>query len=68
MGTKNGCISSAYYTVSAPAIPMLADIIPMGLLRAERMEIYKAKLVGYFRENTITTKIEEGGWRDFSRT
>lgn len=52
-------IASAYRTVSAPALLVIAGTIPVDLLAAERMEIYKAKsagnhITGYFRENTIS--------------
>ena len=36
-------IVSVYRTVSAPAVFMIADTIPVDLLAAERKEVYKAK-------------------------
>ena len=52
-------IASAYRTVFAPAVLVIAGTIPVDLLAAERTEIYKEKSVGshitgHFRKNTIT--------------
>ena len=60
---------------------MTADTIPVDLLAAECMQIYKAKsagnhITGYFREKSITEygnddgtiNIEKSGRRDLSRT
>ena len=52
-------IASAYRTASAHAVLVMAGTIPVDLLAAERMEIYKTKLAGnhitrHFRENTIS--------------
>ena len=52
-------IASAYRTVSAPAVLVIAGTIPVDLMAAERTEIYKAKsagshITGHFKENTIT--------------
>ena len=52
-------IASAYRTVSAPILLVIADTIPADLLAAERMEIRTEKsagnhITGHFRENTIS--------------
>ena len=39
-------IESAYRTVTAPAVLVVADTISVDLLAAVRMEIYKAKSTG----------------------
>ena len=49
-------IASAYRTVSAAAVLVIAGTMSVDLLAAERMEIYKAKWAGnyiasHFREN-----------------
>ena len=41
-------IASTYRTVSAPAVLVIAGIIPVDLLAAERTEIYKAKSAGRY--------------------
>ena len=65
--------------MSAPAVFVIAGTIPVDLLAAERMEIYKAKsaenhITSRFREDTFkngnndgTMKIAQGGRRDLSR-
>ena len=40
------CIASAYRTVSAPAVLVIAGTISVDLLAAGRAEIYKAKSAG----------------------
>ena len=59
---------------------MIAGTLPVGLLAAERMEIYKVKstgnhITGHFRETPLqngtdygTMTVEEGGRRDLSWT
>ena len=52
-------IASAYRTVSFPAVLVITGTIPVDLLTAERMEIYKLISAGYhitgpFRENSIS--------------
>ena len=52
-------IASVYRAVSAPAVLVIADTIPVDLLAAEWMEVYKSKpaenhVTSHFRENTIT--------------
>ena len=49
-------ITSAYRTVSDPAVLEIAGTIPVHLLAAERMKIYKAKSAG----NHITSHFGEG--------
>ena len=51
-------ITSAYRTVSAPAILVIVGTIPVDLLAAKRMEIYNTKsagnhIIGQFREDNI---------------
>ena len=41
-------IASAYRTVPAPAVFVIACTIPVDLMAAERMEIYKAKSAGNY--------------------
>ena len=58
-GTAALRIASAYRTESAPAVLVKAGTIPVDLLAADQMKIYKAKLAGnhitgHFRENTIS--------------
>ena len=68
-------IASAYRTVFAPGVLVIAGTIPVDMLVAELTEIYKAKSVGrhkpgHFRENTNdngTMKTEEGGRQNLSR-
>ena len=52
-------IASAYRTVSAPALLVIASTTSVDVLTVQQMEIYKAKsaanhISGYFREDTIT--------------
>ena len=51
--------ASAYRTVSASVVLVTPGTIPVDLLAAERMEVYKVKLArnhitGNFRENTVS--------------
>ena len=48
-------ISSAYRIVSPPAVLVVASTIPMDLLAAERMNIYKVESAG----NHITVHFKE---------
>ena len=53
------CIASAYRTITPTAIFVIVGTIPVDLLAAELMEIYKAKSAGnhitvHFKGDTIT--------------